>query len=193
MANFAGFITISPKRAIGTLTAAVTVEEVHTDELVITEHPVEAGASITDHAYKKPSEVLIRCGWSNSDLAALGLDLSELGDVFAGTFTGTDYVSKIYQQLLDLQVSRVPFDVTTGKRQYQNMLLRSLSVTTDAKTENVLTVTAACREIIIVSTQATTLPPRSAMAAPEITAPISLGGVKQAIPAAPALTGSFNP
>jgi hypothetical protein len=41
-----------------------------------------------------------------------------------------------YQELLDLQNSRVPFDVVTGKRIY-NMLIRALEVTTDRTSENV--------------------------------------------------------
>jgi hypothetical protein len=42
-----------------------------------------------------------------------------------------------YQELLDLQNSRVPFDVVTGKRIYTNMLIRALEVTTDRTSENV--------------------------------------------------------
>jgi len=44
----------------------VVIEEDHDDELIITQHPVELGAIISDHAYKKPSEVRVRCAWNNS-------------------------------------------------------------------------------------------------------------------------------
>jgi hypothetical protein len=39
---------------------------------------------------------------------------------------------------VDLQNSRVPFDVVTGKRIYTNMLIRALEVTTDRTSENVV-------------------------------------------------------
>jgi len=59
-------ILIKPKRSIGPLVAQVTLQEVHTDTLEITDHPVEQGASITDHAFKRPAELIITCAWSNS-------------------------------------------------------------------------------------------------------------------------------
>jgi hypothetical protein len=57
-----------------------------------------------------------------------------------------------YQQLLDLQAERVPFDVVTGKRIYKNMLIRGMEVTTDKATENVLSAVLTLREVIITST-----------------------------------------
>ena len=41
-------------RKIGMIVPSVVVSEKHTDTLEITEHPVEVGAAIADHAYKKP-------------------------------------------------------------------------------------------------------------------------------------------
>lgn len=126
------------QRNIGGFVADVTIEEDHTDEVVMTDHPVERGAQITDHAFKAPSTVVITAGWSNSSLAALGNPF---------------YAQLVYNQLLGLQASLQPFEIVTGKRIYVNMLIHRLSVKTDEKTENVLMVTAECREIIIADTQ----------------------------------------
>lgn len=41
-----------PHGNIGPITTHVTIEENHVDDLVITKHPVEQGATITDHAFK---------------------------------------------------------------------------------------------------------------------------------------------
>ena len=84
-----------PRRAIGGFTATVTIEEVAVDELVITEHPVQQGAEITDHAYNKPSEVTLSVMWSEEDAP----------------------LAETYQKLLELQSSREPFDLVTGKRE----------------------------------------------------------------------------
>lgn len=124
-------------RAIGMIFADVTVEENHRDEVIITQHPVEGGGVITDHAYKRPAEVEIRCGFSNSSAGYVG------------------YVQEQYRALLALQLARQPFSVYTGKRRYKNMLIRGLSVVTDPHSENVLMVSVALQEIIIVSTQTT--------------------------------------
>lgn len=134
-----GLTLIRPRyRAIGDLIAHVTVEEIHRDEVVVTDHPVERGAIISDHAYKTPNEVVIRCGWSNSRL--------EAGD-------DENFIDNIYDRLQKLQVAFIPFTIFTGKRKYDDMLLRSLMVSTDRNSENVLEVTAICRQVILVDTR----------------------------------------
>lgn len=125
-------------RNIGGFVADVTVEEDHTDELFISDHPVERGASVTDHAFKQPSKVVITAGWSNSSLVALGNPF---------------YVQLVYNQMLALQASLEPFSITTGKRIYENQLIQRMSVKTDEKTENALLAVFECREIIIANTQ----------------------------------------
>lgn len=183
-------ISLVPRSSIGAIEIAAAIEEVLTDSLEITEHPVETGAAITDHAFKKPQEVALTCGWSNSSL--LEAPRPTVAAVFSnGSMTRADYVSGVYSLLLALQESRVPFDVFTTKRQYQNMLITGLSVTTDAKTSEALMVQATLRQVIIVRTQATTLPPRADQADPASTAEIENAGVKQVQPATPSPGGSL--
>lgn len=155
-----------PARAIADFYADVTIEETARDDLEITRHPVESGSEITDHAYKQPAEVIIRCGWSNSGFDETG-------------FHGPGFVEGIYDQLLNLQYSRIPFTVVTGKRTYVNMLIASLSQTTDEKTENALIVTVVCRQIILVQTQTTQVAPRAQQAQPENTAATEATGSQQ--------------
>lgn len=141
--------------------AQVTIEERHHDEIQITEHPVEQGAEIADHAFKRAAEVVIRCGWSNSFspslrnpvsfLSAAAGAASAVGSVLSGN--APDQVRAIYLSLLALQESRTPFDVVTGKRVYSDMLLRALDVTTDKASENSLFITMTLRQVIIVSTE----------------------------------------
>lgn len=138
MAN-ATSVTIKPFRGFSTFTADAVIEERHEDELVITEHPVEAGATIADHAYKLPAEVTLTYVWG------LGSPQNRTQDA---TFLQT-----LYQQLLQLQVNRTIFQVFTGKRIYSNMLLQALRVDTDRSTENALRVVATCREVLIATTQ----------------------------------------
>lgn len=46
----------------------------------------------------------------------------------------------------------MPFDVVTGKRTYNNMLIRAIEVTTDKTSENVLNCTLTLREVIMTAT-----------------------------------------
>lgn len=143
-----------PARAIGPFSTQVTIEEHSVDELVITDHPISQNADISDHAYNRPPEVIIRCGFSNSSLAALVTIGQGLLQAVNGNGVGPlNYAQKTYQNLLMLQANRIPFSVTTGKRTYKNMLLKTLAVETDKETENVLMVTCHCRGVILVQTQ----------------------------------------
>lgn len=180
-------VLVKPKRRIGAFEAHVTLREVHHDDLEITDQPVEQGASISDHAYKRPSELTIECAWSDSP-PNVGLINGLVGAV-TGTIGGVnaiisgnslDQVRDIYQKLLALQASREPFDVLTGKRNYKNMLIRSLMVETDKESENVLRVTATLREVLIAQVQVLTIsaPPQE-QAAPQSTQPPAEKGVKQ--------------
>ena len=147
------------ERSVGDIAFEVTVEERHDDSLTITEHPVEKGAAISDHAYKNPMEVVITAGISGKD--------------------GESVPKETYEKLLELQASREPFTIITGKREYENMLVQGISVTTDENTENVLMVTLDCREVIIVETE-TTQVPASRQAHAAKTQKTQQGGTKQA-------------
>lgn len=125
---------------IGTIAVQVVVDENTTDTLTITKQPVQQGASITDHAYMEPT-------------------------VFAHTiyfaapgFTGGDSLGQVYQQLLKLQSSATPFTIVTPKRVYSNMLLTTLSQTTDKNTENCLSIHASYQQVILVPVIAASVP-----------------------------------
>jgi hypothetical protein len=147
----------------------VTVSEAHADEVTFTEHPIEQGTPITDHAYKNPSRLTIVAGWSNSGSASAE--------------QGSNYVRDVYARLLKLQAAREPITVATGKRLYQNMGIAALAVETDETTEFALMVTMQLRELLIVQTQVVTVPPREVQADPQKTAETTDAGSKQAVPA----------
>jgi hypothetical protein len=110
-----------------------------------------------------PAQIEMRCGFSNSTAQTEG------------------YVQAIYRALLNLQSSREPFTVSTGKRNYKNMLIRGLAVVNDTTSEHALMVIASLREVIIVNTQGANAP-SSAQAQPQQTAPVQNMGTQSAIP-----------
>jgi hypothetical protein len=184
-------LQINPPNAIAGILIAATLEESYEDVLEVTEHPVEAGAQITDHSFKRPREVTLKCGWSNSSQEAL---VGTLSTYFAGGgFSTPDYVTDVYAQLLTLQLQRTPFQIQTTFFQYNNMVLRSLFVTRDEKTGNALMVTAVCREVIFVSTQSALLPPLANQANPSSTAETQKGGATNLISGKPNPGGALPP
>lgn len=192
---YADSILIRPKRGIKDIVAQVTLEEIHRDETKITEHPIEIGANIADHAYELPASLIVRYGWSNSPSAANVVDAATLGAQGTGaavqsliTGNSADQVRSIYQKLLDLKKSRQPFDVYTGKRKYSNMLIESIAVTTDKMNEHCLVATITLREVLLVSVAfASTGAPAANQAAPSSTAAPVNSGAKVLVPST-----SFN-
>lgn len=142
----------------------VWIEEQHTDTMIITEHPVESGATVSDHAFAKPVEVTIKLGWKE-DLPL---------------------IQALYTQILDLKNARTLFDIQTGKRLYQDMLIANISVMTDQKSANVLLATVTCKQIILVNTQII-YPPEN-QRNPSSTAQAANNGTKTLIPGS-----NFNP
>lgn len=202
-----GAISIRPKRgffpasgAVKSLVARATLREMHRDVLEISDHPIEQGAAISDHAFKRPAEVVIECGWSNTPslptgirgaaTALIGNAIPLVGAALAALDTigtvnsllngsGVDQVRATYQQLLELQASRIPFDIYTGKRVYKNMLFRELMTTTESGSENNLIITATCRQVLLVATRTITLAINtSAQAVPAKTSPTADLGQK---------------
>lgn len=217
-----GAIRVKPTRGFypnasagpgGGLQPHATIEEIHRDLLEITEHPVELGAPVADHAFLRPAEVIIRCAWSDAPQNSPGLIGAALGIAgaaspivakavgalqtasgvvnLAGSLLSGNAVSQgraVYAQLRELQAARIPFDVYTGKRVYKNMLFQSLQVTTDAEHENSLLVTATCKQVIIVKTTTVSVPVNaSAQGLPEKTSPVMNYGQKalKALPSIP--------
>lgn len=150
------------------------------DQLSVTEHPVEFGAPVSDHAFRRPAEITMKCGWSNSSsfkIAGFAVPFISQGLVSSAlSLGGTDYVTEVYETLLKLQRSLEPFSVTAGKRSYKNMLMESLAVTTDGTSENALMVVTRMREVIIVTAVTRASPPAAQQAQPGTTQGTTQGG-----------------
>ena len=134
------------RRQIGLVIPDVVTRESHEDALTITSHPVEKGATISDHAWLTPATVSMDIGFSSGGSLVDFWDTAQFGVGYGLSPT------EIYQNLLEMQKSRNLLDVMTGKRLYSNMLISSLSVTTAPSSEHVLFATLKLTEVIIADT-----------------------------------------
>ena len=182
-------------RDIGGIIPDVILEEHTQDTLVITDHPVEYGATISDHAYKAPVELMMRVGYTPQSIllnSAISMIAGAVGAVGGGTsgaggitpekLIGIESMPEMYKAFLDLQASREPFDVLTPKRAYKNMLITSISMTTDNASENALILDVGMREVIITKTALIDGKPQSEQAMPEKTESPANAGVKTTAP-----------
>ena len=158
--NFTGVAQFRSRRRIGDFMTYLTIEESGEDELEITDHPVQDGAEITDHAYKKAPLVNITISFSEGETATP--------------------LDETYAAMLQLQESRIPFEVVTGKRIYSDMLFKSIRQTTDKLTDNVLSIQAVLKHIKVTQVTVTTVPPRSKQANPAKTGATTKAGSKKA-------------
>ena len=180
-------------RGLEGLIPNVVIEEAPDHQLLITDHPVDRKATITDNAVMRPTSLRLRYGWSPSAPAFGGL-LGTVLPISAGLVSGfnellnggDDYLADIYTKLRKIQSDRIPFVITTGKMRYPNMLLQQISFTTSKETEYSLMVNLTCREINLVDVQTTNMAPKAAQANPAQTAPlISSGSVQPGAAPAP--------
>lgn len=117
----------------------------HESNLTITEHPIQTGASISDHAYMEAQSVTFEIGMSDvmQDVSAKSVT----------SFTGTSSSRSVnaYQVLKKLQSDRIPIDVITRLGTYKNMLIETISAPDDNKTLYGLKATVVLKEIFVVS------------------------------------------
>jgi hypothetical protein len=148
----------------GALFPDTVLEERHDDESIITENPVEIGSVTNDHAYDLPQELELTYVWSPASKNNINKTESFLNDW--------------YMLLLNLKQAKILVTVVTGKRQYDNMLIKGLSETTDANTENVLMIRIALRQLILAITQTVSISSAAQQSLPQKTAPtINSGNV----------------
>ena len=137
-------------RLISDIKVDVIINESTNDVLTITKQPVQQGASITDHAYKEPTTLSMSISFRDG-----GFESTSLGGITGG---GSNTLRQIYQKLLTLQDTRVPFVVNTPKRIYNDMLISAIGLTTDRNTENVLAIQISFQQVIIVQLSVVVVP-----------------------------------
>lgn len=161
-------------RDIGGIQVYCTISEHHNDTQVITEHPVEVGAPISDHKYLNPTRV---------EITVAAPDQSD----------GAPSMQQFYAQFLQLMAQDSLFSITTGKRQYVNQQIESIEESTDVNSENICKLIIRCREVILVYTDIYTAAPSAQSNAPTTAAPAQQGA-KQPVPATgqPSQAASVN-
>lgn len=111
----------------------------HTSKLNITEHPVQTGANISDHAFKEADVLTFQIGMS---------DVME--SHVAGQFSGNGSRSvDAYLKIRELQARRLPIMVSTKFGTYKNMMVETISADDDSTTTHALKATVVLKEMFV--------------------------------------------
>ena len=140
----------------------------HSLNVVTTDHPVQTGANISDHAYKENDEVTLEIGMSDAAVSSGGSNRSV----------------NAYQTLRSIAANRELVTLVTRLNTYPNMLIVSLSAPDDYTTMFGLRATVSFKQIKIVSVS--TVQVQQTVSADKPTAPAASsggGGGSQSAPA----------
>ncbi|GAB6170546.1 hypothetical protein JCM15765_03950 [Paradesulfitobacterium aromaticivorans] len=135
--------------------------------LTITEHPVETGASISDHAYINPVQLIMQIGMSDA-----------VKGVVSGQFSqGVSRSLTAFQVLAELQQQRIPLNVMTRMGSFGNMLVETISVPDDYTTLYGLKATVSLREVFVATVKTVKISAR-----PQVTDSTNRGTVEPVKP-----------
>lgn len=120
--------------------AVFSVDTEHS--LTVTQHPVQTGANISDHAFVNPIRMTMQVGVSDAMAYRFGADYG--GD-------GKTKSVQAYRLLCKLQELRTPMQVVTRLNTYQNMLIESIDVSDDVSTLCALKATVNLVQVMVVN------------------------------------------
>ena len=129
---------------------AVSVEVVR--DSVITSHPVEAGADVTDHVRNNPITVNLDCLISNTPMA----EIASLRDGIPS--------EEGRAKLLAIRAAREPVSIELIDETLDSMVLQNLTTPKTVQTGDALSFRATFVEVVLQTNQRTTVPvlvPRS--------------------------------
>ena len=128
----------------------VVISELHDDEVTLTQHPVDTGSPVSDHAVVQPATVTCVFGWSDSSrLINSAID----GSLLRGLTTTKD----VYDKFVQLKDACELLSLSTGKRFYPRVVITKLKVTTTVDTESAAVIEVTFQEILSATAQTVSL------------------------------------
>lgn len=147
---------IRTEKAIGGIQLDAVISESHTNEVSLTNNPVELGADITDHAIIQPKKVNVVAQVSDTPLglAAFGQIVDLVTGLF-GTSTGENLTrsNAAYNAMVQLQEAREPIELQTRLKLYTNMVITNIRVVQDKDTSRIVRMNIDLQEVLITESE----------------------------------------
>jgi hypothetical protein len=174
---------------IDTLVLDASVKEDHDAEVEVTDHPVEQGAAVSDHARPKPEELTIEGMVSNTPLNFIQARRSVTSEGFTWTTSAQTNAIRgnpgnaeaAYVTLRAMRDTPKMLTIITALRSYDNMVMTSLKIPRDKETGDVLKFTAKFKQVRIVTNAVTVVATKVNKAKPQQ----KLGGKATSTPTNP--------
>jgi hypothetical protein len=147
-----------------TITFDATIREIHTGVTTMTDHPVEDGSVVADHAVDAPDEIELAAMVSNRPILALAAERSR--SVLGGP--AQDRANDAFRELDRARRAKELHQVITDLKTYDDMMITSLSVTRDKDSLEILDCTIRLRQFRVATVEAVEAPePVSTVDSPE--------------------------
>lgn len=139
----------------------------HSNSLTITQHPVQTGAQVSDHAFVNARKFSFEIGMTDCARS-----------IIAGQFPASPTRSiNAYNTLVTLQASGKFLELLTKYTRSSQILIESIDVSDDFSTSNAMHATINLMEIIVADTQVAKV-----SAIPQVTDSTNRGQVNPALP-----------
>lgn len=160
---------------IDTLVLDASVREEHVSEVEVTDHPVEQGAAVSDHARPKPEELTIEGVVSNTPLNHLQTRRAVTSEGFSWTTSAAvnsvrgvpGNAESAYVTLRAMRDTPRLVTIITALRSYDNMVMTSLKVPRDGAIGDVLKFEAKFKQVRIVTNAVTVVATKVPKAKPQ--------------------------
>ena len=137
------------------------IDEDHTLNFRVSDHPLQNGSTISDHVHKEPAEVTINCLFTNHPIKKM----SEVSEVtFKDDYATSEVKSTLTNKALEnfdkvvaLAKKREPVRLVTALQVYPKMIITSIKAPRDSKTGSAVKFTMTLREINIVQLKSVSL------------------------------------
>lgn len=132
-----------------------SVKEVHSGDVVITDHPVEEGSDISDHVRRNP-EVLSVEGIVSNHPPIIARSIRATPSIPGGD--PASRAEDAYGFLKELKDGAVFVGFSTTLRDYENMVIQSISIERSKDTGNIADLSIVLREVIVAQTETVAAP-----------------------------------
>jgi hypothetical protein len=149
------------------ITIDASLQETHERQSPPTEFEVEDGSTVSDHIIVKPFSLKVQGIITDTPLSLINAALSTvasailppvgiigagIGVALSKALVGSKSPSvAAYGQLLNLQSTKLPFDVLTSLQRYSSMWIKSISVPRDAQTGKAIVFDVELVQLLLVS------------------------------------------
>jgi hypothetical protein len=125
----------------------------HSQEMIITRHPVQDATNIADHAYRSPARLVLEIAMSDAVAQYMPLSSSQMSAPYTSDISKS---KSAYRTFLDLEKQRAALQVTTRLNTYNNMIIQSLRPVEEQETLYALNCTMILEEILVAQIGTTT-------------------------------------